>query len=279
MSFQKSSNLNEINTFEDSVDEFYDANGNFDPLLDKGEKDTNISIKVPVHCRGFEVPQNINKFLEDIMPNMSFLVKRQLWKHPAKHREQYSLDIIGSFCIYFLSNSETHKIPVYKNYDPAKYSKIPFYRYLLNTLSYFVRNFNTKLYIEMSNSNKIYSLDTSPSHWDDASSDHSMNMASTSNSNLTSLSLNPQEAFEQNSIENRLRDIIVAFSDRITAEDPSNVYSCITTVYGCLVDGLSKTKIAAETSIHIDTVYKNVAKIKSILQMAFPNLEQELRAA
>ena len=46
---------------------------------------------------------------------MSFLVKRQLWKHPAKHREQYSLDIIGSFCIYFLSNSETHKIPVYKS--------------------------------------------------------------------------------------------------------------------------------------------------------------------
>lgn len=94
------------------------------PVLEKH------SNKVPekyLNC--FQVPRDLDTYIEDMLPSMRIALFRA-----GKEDKEW---IIGEFMIWLLGTTK-QGTPRYKIYDPVKYSKIPYYKWFLSQLKYFL---------------------------------------------------------------------------------------------------------------------------------------------
>ncbi len=92
--------------------------------------------KVPVPARWkdmFAVPTDFKKFLQDIHPNLRYA----LMSNPLLKGKEVD-SIISEVAIYFLEVSKKRGICRYQMYDPIKFPNIPYHKWFLSQLHYFV---------------------------------------------------------------------------------------------------------------------------------------------
>lgn len=303
--------------YETESNHFLNKDGKFDPTLDSGAKDKRIFLKVPEHLRGFEVPANIRQFLNDLYPNMCLYVKDKLYDLTNVDHNTVVVEIIGNFCCYLLSpcakewrGIQRPDMQRYQIYDPIKFSKIPYYRWLLNNLGFFIKSFKQNHFNELKMN--MISLSGAPS-FDSSQSDYGMNIASLHSESGKSTFIN------DNHIEMVLSDISNVIKSFIKeSSNPEYVY--MLDVFKSLYDGtkvndialdikesnniklkilneslskfenditkkesLNKCKCYLENydfSILSPKVIKdNVKQIRSLIVRNFPNLQKDLMAA
>jgi len=90
----------------------------------------NSSVKIPTkYLESYEVPRDVNKYIEELLPNMRIALFRA-----GKENKEW---IIGEFVIYLLGTTK-QGTPRYKIYDPIKHPNIPYYKWFLSQLKYFL---------------------------------------------------------------------------------------------------------------------------------------------
>lgn len=103
-------------------------------------------VAVPEHCKGFELPSNINQFITDMYPNMRAYVFSRL------RDEDDTAEVINNFVLYMLSPAPTRdNVAHWKLYDPQKWSKQPYYKYFLIQLRFFQQNRQREIYKQSKN--------------------------------------------------------------------------------------------------------------------------------
>lgn len=98
----------------------------------KSKKEEKIySVPLPEELKGFKIPKDIRKFISKIIPNI-----HQALHARGVHRKYYE-DIVVEFIIYMLETSK-QGTPRYCIYNPNKYPDIPYYKWFLNQIQYFI---------------------------------------------------------------------------------------------------------------------------------------------
>jgi len=270
----------ENSIFENKHEEFYNEKGEFDPTLDKGHNDNSIYLKVPVELRTFEVPTDPKKFFSELLPNMKVLVMNQLFMYKHHQKEMHAMEIIGDFMIYIMgtASEKNGSVPRYSRYDAKKYSKIPYYRWIFNTLGFFVKTFKHKEYLRQKEQNMTYSLDQSSSFGDDENADYMMNRASAAVAEQN----NPHdyaEQFAKDEIMGKIRKSIHDYALSLQADGMKNDYENMVHIYDAFITSSSKAEISQELKIDQKIVSKNISKIKQYLSLHQKELVVQLRAA
>lgn len=95
--------------------------------------------KVPVPAKWkdkFEVPQDFKEFLKDIYPNLKYVLQI----NPILNEDDAD-SVVSEMAIYFLEVSKKRGICRYQMYDPIKYPNIPYHKWFLNQVQYFVLSY------------------------------------------------------------------------------------------------------------------------------------------
>lgn len=88
--------------------------------------------EVPYHLKGFYIPTDINGFIEGVYPSIKHIIEKRF-----NFDEDDMCITIGDFVIYMLESDGSGKIR-YKNYDGERYPEIPYYKWFLTQLNYFL---------------------------------------------------------------------------------------------------------------------------------------------
>lgn len=89
---------------------------------------------VPEHLKFYRLPENLNKFIEEIYPNMQVLVSSRAI---SAGDSSYVADVISEFMVYMLTYSAKKKRFRWQIYDSVQFSTLPYYRWWLNNLQFF----------------------------------------------------------------------------------------------------------------------------------------------
>lgn len=254
---------------------FLDSDGSFNPLLDSGESDKAIKVKVPVHLRDFVVPSNIKSFLTDLMPNMEIYVGSQLTKYTSYRGKDITMEIITHFMTYILGtcSSKNGSVKRYELYNPKKFSKIPYYRWIFTNLGFFVTKFRQAQFSMKKMEAFQYSLESSTFDGDESRS-YMENEAS-----LSCSKMNAEDELISNEITDKCLTCLHSFVSRVSQDDPKTSYIKMINIYEYMIDGFTKQKISKILGIESNIVAQNIAKIKEVLINEFPKLHEELIAA
>jgi len=110
-------------------------------------KTRNFLKKVPEHItKIFFVPNNINLFIETLLPNMTIYIQSKL-PQKAYLNPDIVQEVLSKFVIYMLDSTK-EGIPRYKTYDPVNYPDQPYFKWFLMNLSFFIKGWDNKHHIE-----------------------------------------------------------------------------------------------------------------------------------
>lgn len=267
--------LGDLPKYKKESAHFLGEDGLFNPLLDSGHNDDKLILKVPVHLRGFEVPSDIKSFLTELMPNMEIYVGSKLCKYTSYRGRTITLEIITHFMTYILGtcSSKNGGVKRYELYNPKKYSKIPYYRYIFSILGFFITKFRQAQshakYLESFH----YSIEGSSFDGEESRS-YMENKAS-----LESSQRRIEEECIATDINVKCKSRLYLFVARVCSDDPKNKYSSLIKIYDQMLEGFTPIKISKNLGIASPIVSQNISKIKEILINEFPNLENDLRLA
>lgn len=90
--------------------------------------------EVPYHLKGFDIPKDINGFIEGVYFSIQHIVEKRF-----NFNEDDICITISDFVIYMLEPNSYGKVR-YKNYDDVRYPEIPYYKWFLTQLNYFLLN-------------------------------------------------------------------------------------------------------------------------------------------
>lgn len=87
----------------------------------------------------FSTPEDFRAFLRDIHPNICYALTRQGLEVDVAG------EVISALTIYFLEVSVKKGICRYQLYDPIKYPGIPYHKWFLSQIPYFVMSHNKQI--------------------------------------------------------------------------------------------------------------------------------------
>ena len=288
----------------DYSNEYVGENGEFDPTKDVNHDNSKIKLKVPVEFRGYEIPRDIQNFITGIYPNIFIAVKNSLYNYTEVSnsiKNEYALEIIGNGIMYILGNDKTG-IKRYLKYDNKKYSKIPYYRWFISQILFWVKTFKVRHYEEqkIQNATQSFELLAEDSHQSEKQNDRIMSKALESNPvasrfsngfevyalketlnkesdlNFQVTDLSAYELYEINDNVRVIREEIEKFNNSIKLSEFKSSYSNILQVFDYLMEGLEIKQMASELKSNKQLILNNIEKIKQILAINFPNLRNQL---
>ena len=87
-------------------------------------------VKVPEHLIFNRLPDNIQSFLQDLLPNMQIFALSRLKRHDL-------VEIcVADFMLYLLDN-DSEGLPRWKRYNPTQHSDNPYFKWVITNLSFF----------------------------------------------------------------------------------------------------------------------------------------------
>ncbi len=305
---------------ENYDNEYVGEDGCFDPLKDLNHNNDRIPIKIPVEFRYKCIPEDINYFIKGIYDNIYLAVFKNLYNYKISKKEKmdYTIEIISSALIYLLGVTQKDKKDKngnliyskgtlrYKKYNSIEYSKIPYYRWFINEILYFVKAFKVKKYEEQEIENKTLYINgfekNSKNTEDDNSVAGNRIMAQMSEgyitthqysngydvyvakeklgvlnkSGVSTVDLKEFEEPQMNSNVISIRLEIEKFHNSIIKNDPNTVYLEILNIFDYLADGIPRLRIMKHLNIDRNILRFNVKKIEQILALNFPNLKNDL---
>ena len=94
-----------------------------------------VVFEVPDGLKGYRVPDDIGCFISGLLPNMEFAVS-------VKVPDSDPFEVINDFCVYMLGRSRASDGGRlrWSRYDNESYPGVPYYRWWLVQLDFFVRN-------------------------------------------------------------------------------------------------------------------------------------------
>lgn len=106
--------------------------GLFIPAYEDGYKNIR---PIPNHLKFCGIPENINEFITDILPNMKFYVSLRLLTF-GNVKEDHINEIINNFVLYILGK-DRFGIPRYRRYEVNRFPGMQYHKWFLNHLKYF----------------------------------------------------------------------------------------------------------------------------------------------
>lgn len=103
------------------------------------------AIPIPEHLKGFEVPKDISKFINDLYPNIRAYASSKLHTIRSGKRTVVEYDdVINSFVMYMLEVTKKDDKVRYTRYDPIAWPDQPFYKWFLIQFEFFCRDAESK---------------------------------------------------------------------------------------------------------------------------------------
>ena len=90
---------------------------------------------IPDHLKFCGIPDNINEFITDILPNMRFYVSLRLLTF-GNVKPDHIDEIINNFVLYVLGK-DRYGIPRYRRYEVDRFPGMQYHKWFLNHLKYF----------------------------------------------------------------------------------------------------------------------------------------------
>lgn len=89
------------------------------------------SVPIPEELKGFKIPKNIRRYITVALPNI-----HQVLNSRGIPQSDFEW-IVGEFVIYMLGTSKKGT-PRYAIYNPEKYPDIPYFKWFLNQVQFFI---------------------------------------------------------------------------------------------------------------------------------------------
>lgn len=109
-------------------------------------------IAVPEHLKFYDYPQDINRFICDLYPNMVAFVGAKIPRKDMDARQHQNTvdDTVNNFVVYILGNppSRDDVDARWRLYDPVKWSKQPYYKWFLMQLDFFRKSMQRDMFRE-----------------------------------------------------------------------------------------------------------------------------------
>lgn len=94
---------------------------------------------VPAHLKFYHLPDNIEQFITDLLPNMYAQMRAKFPKN-TPNLDMAIEDTINSFVEYFLAPAPSrNNVPRWTLFDPVKWPNQPYYKYFLSQLDFYRR--------------------------------------------------------------------------------------------------------------------------------------------
>lgn len=84
----------------------------------------------------FSIPTDFKEFLKDIYPNLKYVLQI----NPLLKEDDVE-SVISEIAIYFLEVSKKRGVCRYQMYDPIRYPNIPYHKWFLTQIQYFVMSY------------------------------------------------------------------------------------------------------------------------------------------